>query len=100
MISPDNGVSALSAAVSYSRQGAVGEPVDATRSMTAFEDMISTAIDSMKVGEKVSSNSINGGETEFTVVRSILGAQRALQSAIAIRDRIVSAVQELSHMSI
>ena len=34
------------------------------------------------------------------VVRSVLDAQQALQTAVAVRDKLVSAYQEVSRMAI
>jgi flagellar hook-basal body complex protein FliE len=57
-------------------------------------------IGTMKTAEAASIQGLQGSESVHKVVESIMSAQRALQSTLAIRDKAVSAYQEISRMAI
>jgi flagellar hook-basal body complex protein FliE len=94
--------------------GAVGKSLDvgATSSTaatsategTSFIDAIGKAftdsIASVQSGEAAAIQGLQGGMAPYKVVDSIMGAQRTLQSMLAIRDKAVSAYQEISRMAI
>ena len=69
-------------------------------SIGGIEQVASRLLDALKRGEMEGLRSITHGESDFAAVQSILGAQRALQATLAVRDRVVSAIQDISHMSI
>ena len=54
----------------------------------------------MQAGEAAAIQGLQGGMAPYKVVDSIMGAQRTLQSMLAIRDKAVSAYQEVSRMAI
>src|SRR5215470_15528017 len=54
----------------------------------------------LKNAEAVSLASVNGQASVQQVVEAVMSAEQALQGAIAVRDKIVSAYLELSRMSI
>ena len=58
------------------------------------------AIDTIKQGEAASLAGIQGKATVQQVVEAVMSAEQALQSAIAIRDKVVAAYQEVSRMAI
>jgi flagellar hook-basal body complex protein FliE len=62
----------------------------------AFNDSIAT----VQTGEASAIQGLQGGMEPYKVVDSIMGAQRTLQSMLAIRDKAVSAYQEISRMAI
>jgi flagellar hook-basal body complex protein FliE len=91
--------------------GAVGKSLDigatsATSATegTSFVDAIgkafSDSIASVQAGEASAIQGLQGGMEPYKVVDSIMGAQRTLQSMLAIRDKAVSAYQEVSRMAI
>ncbi|WP_036261282.1 flagellar hook-basal body complex protein FliE [Methylocapsa aurea] len=61
---------------------------------------VGEAINSLKAGEAASISGVQGHASVQHVVESIMEAQRSLQTAIAIRDKVVSAYQSLSQMAI
>ncbi len=71
---------------------------------TSFEDALSQAIGSavgvLQAGEAVAIQGVEGGVAPMKVVESVMAAQRSLQSILAIRDKVVSAYQEIAHMAI
>jgi flagellar hook-basal body complex protein FliE len=58
------------------------------------------AIGSLKTAEAASIEGLQGTASVHKVVESIMSAQRSLQSALAIRDKVVTAYQEISRMNI
>jgi flagellar hook-basal body complex protein FliE len=54
----------------------------------------------VQAGEAAAIQGLQGGMEPYKVVDSIMGAQRTLQSMLAIRDKAVSAYQEVSRMAI
>ncbi|RVU20262.1 flagellar hook-basal body complex protein FliE [Methylobacterium oryzihabitans] len=55
---------------------------------------------SLKAGEAASIAGLQGKATAQQVVEAVMSAEQSLQTAIAIRDKVVSAYLELSRMSI
>jgi len=62
----------------------------------AFND----AVGQVQAGEAASIQGLQGGMPAYKVVDAVMGAQRTLQSMLAIRDKAVSAYQEISRMQI
>ena len=54
----------------------------------------------LRHAEKVSIQGIKGQATTREVVDAVMTAQQSLQTALAIRDKIVSAYLEISRMTI
>jgi flagellar hook-basal body complex protein FliE len=54
----------------------------------------------MRKSEAVSIGGINGTAPLQDVVEHVMSAEQSLQTAIAIRDKVVSAYQEISRMPI
>ena len=76
----------------------------APTSGASFDEMLgkvaSGAVDSLKSGEAAAIQGIQGAAPTFKVAEALMGAQRSLQAALAIRDKAVSAYQEISRMAI
>lgn len=72
-----------------------------TQSFAAvLADMASQAVDTMQHAEQVSIKALQGDADTREVVDAVMSAEQALQAAVAIRDKIVSAYMEISRMSI
>jgi flagellar hook-basal body complex protein FliE len=94
--------------------GAIGKSLDASAigatdapsatEGTSFVDAVGKAftdsLASVQAGEASAIQGLQGGMEPYKVVDSIMGAQRTLQSMLAIRDKAVSAYQEISRMAI
>lgn len=65
-----------------------------------FSQVSSDAIDRLKAGEATSISGLQGSASTQNVVESVMSAQQSLQTAIAIRDKLVSAYQSISQMAI
>ena len=62
--------------------------------------MAANTANTLKVGEATALAGINGQVSTQKVVEAVMTTEQTLQSAIAIRDKVVSAFLELSRMSI
>ena len=76
----------------------------ASSSGTSFSDMLSSfskdTVDKMKTSESMSVAGIEGKATTQSVVEAVMAAQESLQTALAVRDKAVSAFQEISRMPV
>jgi flagellar hook-basal body complex protein FliE len=71
---------------------------------TSFADALTQAatktVNTMQNAEQVSLQALKGDADTRQVVDAVMSAQQALQTAVAIRDKIVSAYLDVSRMSI
>ncbi len=58
------------------------------------------AVNKLNTSETMSVAGISGKATTQSVVEAVISAQEALQTAVAVRDKAVSAFQEVTRMSI
>jgi flagellar hook-basal body complex protein FliE len=57
-------------------------------------------VGAMKTGEQMSISGISGKATTQSVVEAVMSAQEKLQTALAVRDKAVSAFNDVTRMSI
>jgi flagellar hook-basal body complex protein FliE len=73
-------------------------------SQASFTDMMAqvatSAVDTLKAGEAASIAGIQGKASVQQVVEAVMSAEQTLQTAIAIRDKVVAAYQEIARMAI
>lgn len=71
---------------------------------TSFSDLMAqvatTSIDMLKAGEAASISGIQGKASVQQVVEAVMSAEQTLKTAIAIRDKVVGAYQEITRMTI
>ena len=65
-----------------------------------LKDMAHDASDQLRAGEAAAISGLRGQLPVQDVVEAMMSAERALQTALAIRDKTISAWQEISRMSI
>lgn len=58
------------------------------------------AVNTVKGAETASVQGLSGQASTQAVVDAVMSAERTLQTAVTIRDKVVSAYQELSRMAI
>lgn len=63
-----------------------------------LNQVVSQSMNAIRSGESASINGIQGTATTQQVVDSVMSAERSLQTAISIRDKLVSAFQEVTRM--
>jgi flagellar hook-basal body complex protein FliE len=67
---------------------------------SVLKQVTTDAIGSLKAGEAASISAIQGKESTRRVVEALMSAEQALQTAVAVRDKVVQAYQEVVRMSI
>jgi flagellar hook-basal body complex protein FliE len=65
-----------------------------------FAKVAATARDSLRTSEATAIKGIAGDASVQSVVRAMMTAEQHLRAAIAVRDRVVAAYQEISRMQI
>jgi flagellar hook-basal body complex protein FliE len=86
-------VTKISPAVTQTSQSALGFD-------GVLEQVAADAIGTLKAGEAASISSIQGKVSAQKVVEAVMSAERTLQMAVAVRDKVVQAYQEVSRMAI
>ncbi len=66
----------------------------------ALAQVVGSAIDTLQTGEAVAIQGVEGAVAPMKVVESVMAAQRSLQTVLALRDKAVSAYQEVARMAI
>jgi flagellar hook-basal body complex protein FliE len=77
---------------------AVAEPSEDFGSM--LTRMVNDSVDTLKSAEAVSIAGVQDKASVQQVVESVMAAEQSLQTAIALRDKAVSAYMEISRMAI
>jgi flagellar hook-basal body complex protein FliE len=67
---------------------------------SVMKEVAGDAINTMKSAEQVSIQGVNGNASTQAVVEAVMSAERTLQTAVTIRDKVVTAYLELSRMAI
>lgn len=65
-----------------------------------LEDKTRESIDTMREGEKLSGQAVTGEADLTDVVEAVTAAELTLETVVAMRDRLVSAFQEIMRMPI
>ena len=65
-----------------------------------FANVAATARDTLRAGEAAAITGITGDGSVQDVVEALMSAEQQLRAAIAVRDRVVAAYQEISRMQI
>jgi flagellar hook-basal body complex protein FliE len=65
-----------------------------------LDHLTTDAVDTLKSAESAAIAGVQGKASVQSVVDSIMSAERTLQTVIAVRDKAVSAYQEVSRMAI
>ncbi|WP_417669089.1 flagellar hook-basal body complex protein FliE [Roseibium sp.] len=84
--------------------GPTGAGAAANPNEASFTDTLANvsleAVDKLKQGEAAAIAGVDGQASVQQVVEAVMAAEASLQTAIAIRDKVVSAYQEISRMTI
>ena len=65
-----------------------------------MSEMATNMVTEIQRGEQASMNGLNGEANTQEVVQAVMSAERTLQTALAVRDKIVTAYLEISRMAI
>lgn len=79
-------------------------PATPTLGGTSFGDLMSQVVgqmrDTVKTGEATAISGIQGKSSTQSVVEAVMSAEQTLQTAVAIRDKVVAAYLEIVRMAI
>ncbi|HZB90635.1 MAG TPA: flagellar hook-basal body complex protein FliE [Stellaceae bacterium] len=97
--------SIASAAAAYANAGRIGGAVSAAPGGGGFADLLQQAagdaVGALKTGEAESLNAVTTGKADLTkVTEAVNNAEIALQTVIAVRDKVIAAYQAISSMPI
>ncbi|WP_185983601.1 flagellar hook-basal body complex protein FliE [Aureimonas mangrovi] len=67
---------------------------------SVMSQVAADAVNGLKAAEQVSIQGVQGSASTQAVVEAVMNAERTLQTAVAVRDKVVSAYLELSRMAI
>ncbi|WP_367194957.1 flagellar hook-basal body complex protein FliE [Amorphus sp. 3PC139-8] len=98
-------VNSLGAIGSTSTVGRSAAPASAAGTPPAeFGEVLakvsSEAVETLRTGEAAAISGVEGKSSVQEVVMAIMSAEQTLHAAVAIRDKVVSAYQEISRMQI
>ena len=62
--------------------------------------IISGGVATIQAGESAAIQGMTGDAAPFKVVEAVMSAQRTLQEGLSIRDKVVSAYQEITRMAV
>lgn len=71
-----------------------------TGTQMSFAQVLGDMANTLKLGETKSFEAIQGKATTREVVDAVMNAEQSLQTAIAIRDKVVTAYLEIARMQI
>jgi flagellar hook-basal body complex protein FliE len=100
MIGSITGVDPQSLTTGVRSPPSAAAPTEGPSFEQALAQVIGGAVDTLKAGEAVAIQGIEGAAPPMKVVESVMAAQRSLQTVLAIRDKAVSAYQEVARMTI
>ena len=100
MIESVSGIGAASVSAGVRGPTAAAASTQSPSFDQALAQVISSAVDTLQTGEAVAIQGVEGVASPMKVVDSVMAAQRSLQSVLAIRDKAVSAYQEIARMAI
>ena len=82
------------------RAMALAESMDARGFARFAADIASEAAQTLAAADQAAVQGVNGQASLQEVVGKLMAAERTLQTAIALRDRFVASLQEISRMQI
>jgi flagellar hook-basal body complex protein FliE len=100
MIESISGIGSASLSAGVQSPTAAGAPTQGPSFEQALSQVIGSAVNTLQTGEAVAIQGVEGAVSPMKVVDSVMAAQRSLQTVLAIRDKAVSAYQEVARMAI
>ncbi|MCK5284844.1 MAG: flagellar hook-basal body complex protein FliE [Alphaproteobacteria bacterium] len=99
IIDPNVVINAYSKGSNIAKSGVV-----ASNDGVSFSDFlrqeVTDSIDTLKTGEKISAKAVTGEADLISVVEAVTAAELTLQTVVSVRDRLISAYQEIMRMPI
>jgi flagellar hook-basal body complex protein FliE len=79
---------------------AAGADASGQNFASALQDAVKNAVGTMRAGESAAADAAAGKGDIVQVVNSVTAAELTLQTVVAIRDRVISAYQDIMKMPI
>ena len=97
-------ISSIGDLAATGRSGATAPASGASAAGPSFSEIlgqiISAGVNTIQGGESAAIQGLTGATPPFKVVEAVMEAQRTLQEGLSIRDKAVSAYQEIARMTI
>jgi flagellar hook-basal body complex protein FliE len=90
-------ISSIAPAITGAGSAAGAPPTDFG---SVLSQVTGDAVDKLKAGEATAISGLQGKASIQDVTKSVMDAQQSLQTVVAVRDKVVSAYQEVSRMAI
>ena len=100
MIESVSGIGSASVSAGVRSPMATAAPTQGPSFDQTLAQVVGSAVDTLQAGEAVAIQGIQGAASPMKVVDGVMAAQRSLQTVLAIRDKAVSAYQEVARMAI
>jgi flagellar hook-basal body complex protein FliE len=100
MIESVSGIGSASVSAGVRSPTVAAAPTQGPSFDQALAQVVGSAVDTLQAGEAVAIQGVEGAVSPMKVVDSVMAAQRSLQTVLAIRDKAVSAYQEVARMAI
>jgi flagellar hook-basal body complex protein FliE len=100
MIESVSGIGSASLSAGVRSPTATAAPTQGPSFDQALAQVVGSAVDTLQAGEAAAIQAVQGAVSPMKVVDSVMAAQRSLQTVLAIRDKAVSAYQEVARMAI
>ena len=104
MLESLSATSAVGNQTSVGASSASSGSISATAPTEDFSEVLgrlmSDAAGVIQAGEQTAIQGLKGAASPLAVVNSVMAAQQTLHTALAIRDKVVSAYQEIARMTI
>jgi len=99
IIDPNVAANAYSSSSSMGLKGVSGRD-DGVSFSDFLKDKIGESVDTMKESERMSAQAVTGEADLVDVVEAVTAAELTLQTVMAVRDKMISAYQEILRMPI
>ena len=93
------GTTEATSAVKSGGLGTTGAAQGGTDFASVLANVASEGMQTMRAGEAAALGGLQGTASVQQVVEAVMSAEQTLQAAIAIRDKVVAAYQEISRMA-
>lgn len=100
MIESVSGIGATTLTAGVRSPTSTAAPTEGPSFDQALAQVVGSAVNTLQTGEAVAIQGVEGVVGPMKVVESVMAAQRSLQTVLAIRDKAVSAYQEIARMAI
>ena len=100
LLSPLAGIPSLASTIPTGPAATAAQAAGAPDFASVLSNMASQTVTAVKTGEDMAIKGLQGQAPVQDVVQAVMSAQTSLQTALAIRDKAITAYQDLTRMTI